>query len=235
MLLTPLVQIFTVKVPSTWLLSNFKATTDANKTITHWAICYSAQSGTTSSVKEAAGGRWRIGYWDPTSEGEAKTTSDKFFKNMNGTTSNNQKRTAGESWDGGANYPPNARMDGNIWTTLCPAPIRDNEKPCWPDTNPLGQNRYGWGCIIFDTYMNDTIAANTALTISSGGPIYDPEWGADTASGKFLLGFDFDKTTGNVTTVQAINDKCKNKDPDGGRELDGDRAAPSKDDRSWSY
>jgi hypothetical protein len=50
--------------------------------------------------------------------------------------------------------------------------------------------------------------------------------------------FDFDNSrdTQNTTThVKAVATQCANKAPDGGRELDGDRKKPNKDDRPWSY
>jgi len=53
-------------------------------------------------------------------------------------------------------------MFGNGWSTLCPAPVA-----FYPDADP-GQ-RKGWGCIIFDTYMDDTISATDALTMVAGG------------------------------------------------------------------
>jgi len=225
-------------VKSAWLKANWKPKLDDNKAIAMWSICYSAKAGSKgNAVKEEAGGRWRSGYKDLTNESEATGVNTKFLKRMNGETDNAERRTAGEAYDGGNNYnTSNFLMDGNDWTTLCPAPMRDD--PVWPDANP--GNRYGWGCIIFDTYMDDTIGANTALTCESGGPTHDHRWGAPTkkdgtgtAYGKYLLGFDFDKTSGAATTMKAEADNCKN--PDGGRKMDGDRTQPNGDDRSWSY
>jgi len=230
--------VHSVEVESGWLAANWSATLDTNKAIAIWSICYSAQGGgSIAAVKEAAGGRWRVGYWDPTDEVEAKSTNERLLKRMNGSWDAGQRRTTGEAWNAGG-FSANTRMHGNDWTTLCPAPMRDD--PVWPDANP--GNRYGWGCIIFDTYMDDTIGANTALTCEGGGPTNDHRWGASTrkdgtgtAYGEYLLGFDFDKTSGTATTMKAEADNCKNKDPDGGREIDGNRIQPSKDDRTWPY
>jgi len=90
--------------------------------------------------------------------------------------------------------------------------------------------------------MNDGIGASTALTCESGGPTHDHRWGAParengtgTAYGKYLLGFDYDKTSGTATTMKAEADYCKNKDPDEGREMDGNRAQLNGDDRSWPF
>ncbi len=123
------------------------------------------------------------------------------------------------------------KMHGNDWTTLCPAPMNDD--PVWPDSNP--GNRYGWGCIIFDTYMNVSVVGGNALTMVTGGPTYDHNWRGDTTYGKFALGFDYDKTGGLATNMRGVAASCRNNDPDGGREVDGDRVNPNKDDRDWSY
>jgi hypothetical protein len=44
-----------------------------------------------------------------------------------------------------------------------------------------------------------------------------------------LVRMSLDKTSGAATTVRANADKCKNSDPDGGRQLDGDRVKPNGD------
>ena len=108
-----------------------------------------------------------------------------------------------------------------------------------PDGTPPG-NRFGWGCVVFDTYMDDSLGATDALVGVAGPPVGQQHWGAPTAYGptvygRFVLGFSYDKTSGTGITVKAIADKCRNKGVDGGREMDGDRQTPSKDDRSWSF
>ena len=72
--------------------------------------------------------------------------NEKFLKRMNGTEpldSQGTKRTTGEAWDKGVGYEYegtlNVRMDGNNWTTLCPAPMFEN--PVFPTSN---SNRKGW-------------------------------------------------------------------------------------------
>jgi len=82
--------------------------------------------------------------------------------------------------------------------------------------------------------MNETISASSALSKETGGLTYDHRWSGNT-NGKYILGFDYDKTDGTATTMRAVAAECKNKDPDGGRELDGNRVQPSKDNRDWSY
>jgi hypothetical protein len=227
---------YTVRVSSKWLAANWAGTANANRLIAMWSICYSATGNPglgETSVKEAAGGRWRSGYINPTDENEARTLNQRFLGRMNGSTDNAQKRTAGEAWDSGSGYTSNAhnaQMDGNNWTTLCPSPMLQAQ--VFPTSDP--GRTYGWGCIIFDTYMNNTIAAADALTKVQGCDTYDYQW-RGTTHGKFILGFAYDKTSGAATTVQANADKCKNSDPDGGRQLDGDRVKPNGDPKQWSF
>jgi len=218
---------------SSWLTANWQSGMNANRTIAMWSICYSASDnpGTgEASVKEAAGGRWRSGYFNPTDMIEARDVNNKFLKRMNGTTDNARKRTAGEAYDGGTDYTSNLKMDGNNWTTLCPAPLADNA--VFPDT--AAGNRKGWGCIIFDTYMNQNNPASDALLKLSGCPTTDHRWFGN-SDGVYGLGFDFDKTGGAGTTMRAVADKCRNDGGSKGRQMDGDRVTPSGDNREWSF
>jgi len=221
---------YALRVSSSWLANRFAPETDTNRTITEWAICYSAQGNSSTgetAVKEAAGGRWRIGYWNPTFETEAQAVAEIFFERLNGTRDSSLRRTAGAAWDSGIGYSTNARMDGNAWTTLCPAPMAD--KPVFPNVSP--GPRPGWGCIVFDTYMNVGVPASDAIIRVSGDPISDEAW-AGGSSNKFLLGFYYG---GNVTTVRALADKCRNADSYGGRKMDGNRVTPNGDNKDWSW
>lgn len=206
---------------------------DANRTISFWSICYSATSNTISgedAVKECAGGRWRVGYIDPTTETEAKDTNERLLTRMNGSTDSARKRTTGEAYENGNGYTHNVKMDGNDWTTLCPATLADNA--VFPDAT--AGNRKGWGCIIFDTFMSTTNAASDVLTKQSGCPTSDHRWFGNTDA-TYGLGFGFDKTDGATTTMRANADKCLNDGIGGGRELDGNRVKPNNDSRDWSF
>lgn len=222
-----------VEVSSKWIDANWKAGMNANRTIGMWSICYSASDNPgegESSVKEATGGRWRSGYWNPTDEAEAQTVNKTFLERMNGTTDSARKRTAGQAYDTGAGYTANLKMDGNNWTTLCPAPLADNAD--FPDGT--AGNRKGWGCFIFDTYMCSTSAATDALLNITGCPTTNHRWFGN-VDGYFGLGFDFDKTGGAATTMRAVADKCRNEGGADGRRMDGDRVTPNGDNCEWSY
>jgi len=227
---------YTARVSSTWLSGNWKPHLDSNRSIALWSICYSATgSATETSVKDAAGGRWRSGYVEPTNETEAKGVNKRFLERMNGSDGflgfgAGKKRTAGGAYESGSGYTANLRMGGNSWTTLCPSPMLD--AAVFPTTSP--GVRKGWGCVIFDTYMNDTISAQDAVVKLSGCPTSNFRW-VGTAAGNYIVGFDYDNTAGSGATMRAVSDKCKNQDADGGRKLDGNRQKPNGDDRDWSF
>jgi hypothetical protein len=149
---------------------------------------------------------------------------------MNGVTDGALRRTAGEAYDNKTGYTGNLTMSGNPWTTLCPAPLADNS--LFPET-AVSETRKGWGCILFDTYMNTTNSANDALTVVSGCPITNRRWFGN-ADGYYGVGFDFDKTGGSNTTLRAVADRCRNKGIQG-RAMDGDRVQPNNDDKEWSF
>ena len=93
------------RVSSDWLQANWKPSLDANRAIVVWASCFSATaSGTLPSLKEGAGGRWRIGYLGVTLAQENYFVNDEFFRNMNGKLNGGLCRTAGEAYANGAGY-----------------------------------------------------------------------------------------------------------------------------------
>jgi hypothetical protein len=106
------------------------------------------------------------------------------------------------------------------------------DDPTWPDSDP-GQ-RHGWGCIIFDTYMDDQSQADHALVCDAGGPISDQCWCGDGGYGfgEFILGFSYDNTGGGGATVRADADYCTDH---GGKQMDGNRVDGNGDDLAWEY
>ena len=236
-----------VYVPSSWLANNWADSLNANKAITIWSSCYSANYTEGTAVMDAAGGRWRVGYQDESWTDEQVFVNGKFLMRMNGTAGiivPGSRRTAGEAWEIGTGYEYpehytgiyrfNVRMRGNEWTTLCPAPMANNS------TYPASASgKKGYGCVIFDTYMNDEIPAKEALKKVSGGPTSNHRWDGS-AEEKFILGFDYDNTGYIPTTMRVVGDRCRNADPYGGRGLDVNRVAPNSTDKKsenleWSY
>ena len=101
----------------------------------------------------------------------------------------------------------------------------------FPDN--ITTNRKGFGCILFDTYMCTTNAANVALIKVGGCPTANYHW-LGTTNGYYGIGFDFDKTGGGTTTMRAVADKCRNEGAEG-RALDGDRVNPAGDNKEWIF
>ena len=233
------------EVSSEWFLTNFSAQLNQNKAIVIWSSCKSANDSIDTAVMDAAGGRWKIGYWDITTEKENQLVNELFLKRMNGAKDSANKRTAGDAWGKIQNKQNdyeylgklNVRMRGNDWTTLCPAPMAADE--VWPPDQTDPGRRYGFGCVIFDTYMNHSISASEALIKVSGGPTYDHRW-VPSKHGKFILGFEYDKTDGTAIEMRAVGAKCNNVGHDDGRRMDGNRMAPNDTDavpenKEWSY
>jgi hypothetical protein len=94
--------------------------------------------------------------------------------------------------------------------------------------------RKGCGAVIFDTYMNETISAATALQRESGGAVSNQRWYGNT-NGKFVIAFDYDENEGITTVLNAVHTSCKNNDPDGGRPMDSDRMWPNDEDLSLNF
>ena len=228
-------EFFCVEVDTSWLATNWKPSLDYNNAIALWSICYSADISNGLSVKEAAGGRWRGGYVTPTDAVEASGVNLMFLQRMNGTTGGAMMRTAGEAYSGSIGYTSNLQMDGNWWTTLCPAPLVFD--PVYPSL-PVTEKRKGWGCVLLDTVLNKTTQppAAEAVEKESGGATVSGQHWLEDSNGKFYgVGFKFDKTSDNSpTTVKAVSDKIRNEGTEG-RTMDGDRVQPNTDDKQWSF
>jgi len=113
---------------------------------------------------------------------------------------------------------------------LCPAPVAK-----FPSASP--GTRKGWGCIVFDTYMNEDVAAGDALSKVSGGcTISNIRW-IENGSGRYAIGFDFDNSGAGGATMKAEADECVHASgiAGSGRRLDGDGVTPNGDDVTWSF
>ena len=124
-------------------------------------------------------------------------------------------------------------MKGNLWTTLCPAPLLSN--PVYP-TAPVTANRKGWGCILFDTALNNAYPSQIALEKFSGGAkISDIHWMTNTEGKIYGLGFIFDKTSDNKQTIMKTVSILIRNEGVSGRDMDGDRKTPNGDNKQWFY
>jgi hypothetical protein len=212
------------KVSSAWMQANWKPWLDTNKAITVWSICYSGTAASQLySVKEGSGGRWRIGYTAPVSGLKSYYLNQTFFKYMNGKEGEGLRRTAGKAWGYGSEYSNyDAKMDGNPWTTLCPAFIYP--KPAFPyslfpDPGSTASPGIGCGCLILDTYLSGDMAASDAIIQQEGTAITDVRWVNAGATGKRGIGYDYDKTSNSTIGLRVDTSKCTNEGIGGGRPL----------------
>jgi hypothetical protein len=232
-----------VVADSSWLAANFKTSLDNNEAIAVWSICYSAATtdelgNPAVSVKEAAGGRWRVGYELPTDATEAENVNHAFFGRMNGVIADGSLRTAGEAYaDPAADYRRigptvgSVKMDGNAWTTLCPAPLL--QTPFYPATSAAGQVK-GWGCFLLDTYLDVAVPAGEAMLEPLTADCSGFRWLA-TPSGGHGLGFNFEKQSSGFGGSLLIDaEKVRNAGVDG-RKMDGNRIAPNGDPASMDF
>ncbi|MCX6034525.1 MAG: hypothetical protein NTV38_06060, partial [Chloroflexi bacterium] len=191
-----------VNVPDTWFASNWAPNLNIARAITWWYCC------TQYPCARAAGGRVTLGYdCDPDFSGNT-TNLGLFFGRMTGHASgwDVSKRRAGEAY-AGALFQWNLQCTATDptlppWhTTLSAAPLR---------SGPMSIRTKGAGYVVFDTYMNDSIAANDAVAKTGGAAsISDRRW-FGTVYGKYGISFDFTWANDNLQ-LRAFGTKCMNK------------------------
>ena len=218
--------------------ANWMATLDAKQAITVWAVCSSATAaGQLYSIKEGAGGRWRIGYQYATSLLESETVSELFFRNMNGKLNEGMRRTSGAAYDNGNGYPSNVKMSGNPWTTLAPAHILMNAwmpSSLFPLQGSSASPSTGWGCVVFDTYLDDSISAALADQQLTGTAVTDIRWvhlGANIRA----LGLKYDKSGDGNIFLELEQDLIRNAGAEGGRPLVKRDPSWSTEPTGWSF
>ena len=201
-------------------------------------VCNDATGGSVSIV-EKAGGRTRMGYEGSPDRFSVEQNNDLLFGQMNGTISNGLNRTATDAYGDGSGYNrlngwSNATqlvMSGTGWTTLCPAPVSS-----FPSAAVDARN--GWGCVIFDTYVDKLHAtASQALTLTAGNcTVSNVRW-LHNIYGTYGIGFDFEKHDSQSITVKVDADDCLHDcgNTGFGRKLDGDRIEQNGDDYEWNF
>ena len=106
-----------------------------------------------------------------------------------------------------------ARMQGNRWTTLAPAFIP--EPPCMPSAASARAGK-GWGCVVFDTYLDGTVSAASAIQQISGPTISGVRW-VQVGAGKRAIGFTYDKSGGGTIKLRVVPANILNEGIGGGR------------------
>ncbi|MBN1294196.1 MAG: hypothetical protein JXB48_20340 [Candidatus Latescibacteria bacterium] len=224
--------LWIARVFTNWYTTKWKKRLDSNKSIVVWSSCYSANNTYGTSVRDSAGGRWRVGYWEACTESENQKTNKELFKSLSGTLHTTKRRTAGEAWNNGTGYSSNTRMKGNPWTTLCPAPMLKNR---WfpNNTDAKAGKRMGAGCVLFDTYVKNDISVNKALKRESGAKIFNKRWGGWNYGGgglwlkSFHISFDYDNMIGSGGKIKVFGEKVRDQEEGKGRGFDANRKAPS--------
>jgi hypothetical protein len=220
------------RVPSSWHQSNWKPSLDSNRAITVWSVCHSATAAyLTSSLKEAGGGRWRIGYVGVTIGMINSDVNRTFFNYMNGTTGDERRRTAGAAYNNGAEYHSSVRMSGNPWTTLCPAPVMRNwilPVNNFPEPGTGASPGLAWGCLTFDTYLDYTLPASQVVT---GNDVTGVRW-VRLGVGKRAIGFFYDRTFKDEIEFKLHGPLCESEGVGGGRCVDLNRKMPNGE--TWS-
>ncbi len=237
-----------VRVESAWVAQWYESVLNGNRALTFWACCHSADERTKdgevvkASLKERAGGRFRVGFKGVAWQSDIVGAIGGLLRDMNNSDGDDYMRSLANRHPHDETVVGTTKMvsDGNGWTTLCPAPIY--EKSVWPNGTNTAEG-WGWGCIIFDTYMNTTVSAADALKQMAGPATYNHHWVAG-KHGSYILGFYFQKKEGDPDTImKAVGSQCRNAGEDGGRGLDGDRTAPNdnsrpdseSDPKKWSF
>jgi hypothetical protein len=241
---------YAVAANSNWLTSNFKGSADKGNALTVLSICYSAATvdpygNSAVAVKEAAGGRWRVGYALSVCMSEAADVNNELLGRMNGTIANGGLRTAGDAHtDPGVDYQRigiygyddnddgavdrqtgSVRMNGDAWTTLCPAPLK--QTPFYPAASVAKQSK-GWGCFLLDTYLNIAVPAGEAALEPWTDACSGFRWLAAPEGGGCGLGFYFENPRGEGSLLLIDAGKVRNAGTEG-RKMDGDRVAPNGD------
>ena len=226
------------RVSSVWLQSNWKPSLDAKNAIVSWNTCFSATgNGALPSVKEAAGGRWRIGYANTTTGFEGFGVNTTFFSFMNGKNGEGTRRTAGDAYGGGSGYSANVRMSGNPWTTLASAHISSNAwmpLALFPDSGSSAHFGKGWGCVLFDTYLDDTMSAPLAIQQLNGPAVTNIRW-VHVGAGKRGIGFNYDRTEGGTIWLRINPQAVISKGVNGGRPLVPRNASWATGWEEWSF
>lgn len=209
-----------VEAEPEWLSSNWPPDTDRNDSIVFFTVCESLM------LPQSTGGRAGFAPNNTVPCGDLMDNIVALLQRMKKPSS----RTAGQAYNLGGytwGWTMVAIKPQGFWTTLCPAP-----RAWFPGVASVFR---GWGCAIFDTYMDGGIPAASALTASDSptGEAWGFRWIDHPGDGPYGLGFDY---LGSHMEMTAHADKCLNRTRDGGtgRELDGEPGdSDNGEDLTW--
>jgi len=208
-----------VSVKDSWFRENLKEGLDANKALVFLNSCISNGGSLPTDV----GGRTVFG-WSGVCPNNSIHHAGSILNSMS-----NEKdyRTAKKAHDRIASVAPNYKINGNGYTALAPSPLKQYGEI---------EGGTGLGSIVFDSYMDSSRSASSAIVIQSGsGSLSSVNWGGN-STGKFSLHAQINGE-GASGTLKAEADNCQSYSPNdnGGKKMDGDHARPNGDDTTWTY
>ena len=220
-----------VSVKPRWFEANWKPGFDKRNSIVLWACCMSA------TLLDCCGGRWRSGYEMVCEEPECSRVNSQFLKRMNGIFGAGTFRPAGTAYSQGRSsmLPTSVRMEGNLWTTLCPAPIIGN--PTFP-SSALAEGDVAFGCLLLDTFVK--AKSNMIKVIAGDGVSGVTPLRQEGAKYPFGVGFRIKKGSGTIKVKsEAIKVYIESATPNdefaSGKTMDVDRIAPNGGIIEWEF
>ncbi len=220
-----------VSVKPRWFEDNWKSGFDRRNSVVLWASCFS------STLLSSCGGRWRSGYDVTTRESECCRVNSQLIGRMNGSVGAGTLRPAGVAYsDGrGSMSPTSVRMEGNPWTTLCPAPIIGT--PTFPSSN-LSEDDVAFGCLLLDTFVkakSNMIKVIAGDEVSGIAPLRQ-----EGAAYPFGVGFRIKKGSGTIKVrSEAIKHYIESATPNDefapGKTMDADRITPNGGTVEWVF
>ena len=220
-----------VSVMQKWFETNWKQGFDKRNSIVLWGSCISA------TLLNCCGGRWRSGYCDETDEAKCIQVYGPFLERMNGSIGQGTLRPAGRAYSNGRSSmgEESVRMEGNPWTTLCPAPVVG--KPTFPSSS-LAEGDVAFGCLVLDTFLKDK--DNMLQVVSGEGVSAIAPLRQEGAAYPFGVEFHIEKGKGKVKVrSEARKVYIESATLDGefssGKTVDVDRVSPNGGVMEWEF
>jgi len=212
-----------------WFQDNWQSALDERQAIVFLAVCCSADG--VESIGESVGGRTVFAVSDEQDGSDVDLVYQEIVGHMNGTHGEPRQRKAADAYAAATNvwgpiFPDMIVMEGDGRSTLCP--VSSTVFPLH-----AAEAKAEWGCISFDTYMDD--ASADEAVVATKGVVGSRTWGTD-GIGSYYIDFEF---SGKGIGVEAVSDKCRSASTlEQGRPLDGDAQAPMPvggQSEKWSW
>jgi hypothetical protein len=210
-----------------WFQNNWKNSLTESNSIVFISACHAADGY--DSIASSVGGRTVFAPHGSPSGPQIDESYQIIISLMNGTfyPHKNYQRVACNAY-ALATEPVKALISyfGSGLSTLCPAP-----QSVFPLSS--AQVKARWGCILFDSYMDGSVSAGTAV-VQKTGTVGVRSWGCN-LSGSFFIDF---LHSGTGASVEALGDKCRSAGSAQGQPLDGDGIAPmpmNGQSKEWSW